>query len=468
MFAKYTTVNCKLIYVAPQKGVETQWKDERCRMPRDTLTGSRIRERRISRGMKQADLARKAGISASYLNLIEHNRRRIGGKLLMGIADILGVDATLLTEGAGAALIATLREAALDMPAIPAEQDRVDEFAGRFPGWAQLLADTHTRVAMLERSVETLTDRMTHDPQLAASLHEMLSTVTAIRSAASILAEPGEIEPEWQARFHRNIFEDSGRLTEASRGLVAYLETEGEAASETGTPQEELDHVLEGAGHHVAALETADGDVAAVGDEIGGGLSAAARSLLADWLTRYAADARALPQDDMARAVAELGADSALLAQRFEMDPARIMRRLAALPPDVLSEPVGLAICDASGVLTYRKPLPDFPMPRFGAACPLWPLYRALSRPFVLMSAAVRPLVQVGRDTTVLRSETWAAPRGSLAVNRDPLFEAHMIVRPEKRGRETDEAQEVGVACRICPREACEGRREPSILSGGT
>ena len=59
-------------------------------MTRDALTGSRIRERRVMAGQKQADLAKRIGISASYLNLIEHNRRRIGGKLLLNIAAALG------------------------------------------------------------------------------------------------------------------------------------------------------------------------------------------------------------------------------------------------------------------------------------------------------------------------------------------------------------------------------------------
>ncbi|MEL7082586.1 MAG: helix-turn-helix transcriptional regulator, partial [Pseudomonadota bacterium] len=81
-------------------------------MAREGLTGSRIRERRVISGLKQADLARHVGISASYLNLIEHNRRRIGGKLLLDIARVLSVEPAALTEGAEAALIATLRDAA--------------------------------------------------------------------------------------------------------------------------------------------------------------------------------------------------------------------------------------------------------------------------------------------------------------------------------------------------------------------
>lgn len=61
-------------------------------MPRSALTGTRIRERRSLEGLKQADLARDVGISPSYLNLIEHNRRRIGGKLLVDLARALGLN----------------------------------------------------------------------------------------------------------------------------------------------------------------------------------------------------------------------------------------------------------------------------------------------------------------------------------------------------------------------------------------
>ncbi|MBV7396607.1 helix-turn-helix transcriptional regulator [Mameliella sediminis] len=433
-------------------------------MPRDTLTGSRIRERRVLRGMKQADLARDAGISASYLNLIEHNRRRIGGKLLLTLAEILEVEPAALTEGAGAALIASLREAAADMPEVGAELDRVDEFAGRFPGWAQLLADSRTRMAQLERSLETLNDRMTHDPHLAASLHEMLSTVTAIRSAASILAEPGEVDAEWQARFHRNIYEDSARLAETSRGLVTYLEADETSSLETGAPQEELEAALEGAGHVVPELES-DGAAGVDGalTRLGKGLSGPARGLLKTWLERYATDAEALPLSVMVPQVETHGPEPAALARALGADPARIMRRLAALPADVLPTPVGLAICDSSGVLTYRKPLPDFPMPRFGAACPLWPLYRALSRPHVILSG---PVMQAGRGGVVLWAEALATPLSGPAVNADPLYQAQMLVRPLPPGAEMPMTlPELGVACRVCPREACEGRREPSILA---
>lgn len=427
-------------------------------MARDTLTGSRIREKRVAAGLKQADLARQAGISASYLNLIEHNRRRIGGKLLLDIAQVLQVEPALLTEGAGAALIGGLREAASG-PDTPAELDRVDEFAGRFPGWAQLVADTQGRIAALERTVESLTDRMTHDPHLATSLHEMLTTVTAIHSAASILAEPDGIDPEWQARFHRNIHEDSARLAETSRGLVSYLDTADASATVSGNPHEELYALQDRLDYHVPELEQG-GDVDQVLPQLSQGMSAVGRDLLAQWLHIYMCDARALGQGRLQEAVQEVGSDPSALAQRLQCDPSLIMRRLAALPQDVLPDPVGLAICDASGVLRYRKPLPDFPMPRFGAACPLWPLYQALNRPMVMLS---RPVAQPGRET--LWVDALASPASGVAVNDDTRFHAHMLVRRQTDVTASPPPKAVGVDCRICPRSRCDARAEPTILS---
>ena len=111
---------------------------------RAQLTGNRIRERRLVLGLKQAALADAVGISASYLNLIEHNRRRIGGKLLLALARALMVEPAQLSEGADATLYDALQSAARDQPAgygaVP-ETDRIDEMAGRFPGWVALIAE---------------------------------------------------------------------------------------------------------------------------------------------------------------------------------------------------------------------------------------------------------------------------------------------------------------------------------------
>ena len=48
--------------------------------------GIKISSRRKALAISQAELARRAGISASYLNLIEANKRDVGGALLKRLA----------------------------------------------------------------------------------------------------------------------------------------------------------------------------------------------------------------------------------------------------------------------------------------------------------------------------------------------------------------------------------------------
>ncbi|MFP4570405.1 short-chain fatty acyl-CoA regulator family protein [Rhodosalinus sp.] len=431
-------------------------------MARDTLIGSRIRERRALSGLRQADLARRVGISASYLNLIEHNRRRIGGKLLMRIAGALEVEPSLLSEGAEAALLARLREAAAAQPGTKAELDRVEEFAGRFPGWANLLADARRRIDALEDTVETLSDRLAHDPHLAASLHEVLSTVTAIRSTAAILAGTEGLEREWQDRFHRNIDEDSRRLAEGAQALVTYLDGAADARRSLTSPQEEIDAFLADRDFHFAELEAPGADPAELLDPAVL-TSQAARQIAERLLQRYAEDAAQVPLALARDVVAEHGVDPAALARAAGCDLPCAMRRLASLPPQALPAPAGLAICDSAGALTFRKPLDDFPLPRFGGGCALWPLFEALARPG---QPVMRLLVQAGGEARPMRAFAVAAPSRAAVFDAPPLMEAHMLVvaAPEATA---PPPLEVGVTCRICPREGCPARREPSLLSAG-
>lgn len=436
-------------------------------MPQRQLTGTRIRERRMMLGMRQTDLAREVDISASYLNLIEHNRRRIGGKLLLGIARALGVEPSALTEGAEAALISTLREARAADPTAGAETDALEDFAGRFPGWAQLLERRHRRVLELERTVETLSDRLTHDPHLAAALHEMISTITAIRSTAAILAETKGLEPEWRDRFHRNINEDADRLAHSAKALVGYLDSnEDEEEFELSSPQDELDAFLGDSGYHMPVLEQGgEVDVDSLIAQQDVLQSAAARAMARTYLGRYAKDARTMPLIQTIAALSQHGLDPSALARHFETDLATVMRRLAEIPESAAGSPVGLVSCDASGTMTFRKALNGFMLPRFGAACPLWPLFRALSRPMMPVVQVVR---QAGRGGGVFRTYSIAQPSAPVSFDEPPLFEAYMLILPVEAGERTrDLPAEVGVSCRICPRENCPGRREPSILTDG-
>lgn len=434
-------------------------------MPRSALTGTRIRERRTLIGMKQADLARAVGVSPAYLNLIEHNRRRVGEALLAALAAALGVEAAALAEGAESALFEVLREAAAGSPAAPGatppEIDRIEEFVGRFPGWAELLAQRQARVAALERSVEALSERMAHDPFLSASLHEVLSALASLRSTAAILAESDDIEPEWRTRFHANLHDDSERMARAAEALVAYLDTSAESETGLSSPLEEVEAWLAVIGHHIPALERPQApDPAALVAGAPELASGAARTLALAHLRRYRADAQALPLDPFRRAVAELGHDPGLLARRFGAGLAQVFRRLAALPEQAGAPAVGLVTCDGSGTLTFRKPAPGFALPRFGAACPLWPLYQALLRPMTPIRAVVEEAGLIPR-----RFLTYAIcqPSHPLGFDGPQVVEALMLILPAP-GPAPGGVVPIGTSCRICPRPDCAARREPSIM----
>ena len=379
-------------------------------------------------------------------------------------ARALKTDVTTLTKGAEAALIEGLRDALAQ--AVP--QDRApdatgatgpnmgnaEDFATRFPDWAGLTITQGRRIAQLERAVETLSDRMTHDPFLSEALHDVLSTVTAIRSTSAILVDDGEIDREWQARFHRNLFEDSQRLAESAQGLVGYLDAGGQADATIAAPQEELESWLAGQNYHLAGLETGQGVETALPPNAAG----SARALMLDFAQRYRADAAAVPLSDLRRAL-ETTVDPGQLAAQFHTDIHRIFRRLVSLPEGWNNRPVGLVMCDGSGTLTFRKPLDGFALPRFGAACPLWPLYQALARPHV-------PLRQIVEQSGQLspRFMCYAVALQSQVGGFDaaPVVTSAMLILPHD---DAAASQPIGTSCRICPRQHCLARREPAIVA---
>ncbi|MEM9343371.1 MAG: helix-turn-helix domain-containing protein [Pseudomonadota bacterium] len=388
------------------------------------LTGSRIRERRVDRGLKQAALAKLCGISPSYLNLIEHNRRRIGGKLLLRIASELEVEPQALSEGADHALLDGLRGAAERAALVEDEAQRVEEFAGRFPGWAAMTAEQSARIEKLERTVAELNDRIVHDPALSGALHDVLSMVTSIRSTASILAQD-DVEPDWQARFLRNIFEDSRRLSDAAGELVGWLEAEEGTAVSDRAPQDELEDWLTARDWHVAELERA---LAPSPEDLladdPGFTSDVSRATAAAFLQRYRADAERIPLARLREAVDAVGPDPLALAERFDTSVPRAFRRLATLPLSWGAGLIGFAQCDASGAFTLRKSIPGYSIPRFGSAAPDLPIYEALARPLI----PVRATVEAGERFVALAV---SAPVRAAAFGEAPLVECFLLILPD-------------------------------------
>lgn len=430
-------------------------------MPTSALTGSRIRARRLDLGLRQADLARSCGISASYLNLIEHNRRRIGGKLLVDLARALSADVTSLSQGADETLLGELRGAA-DSAGHPEAAEKAEELAGRFPEWTRVIVEHSRRVGELEAALETLSDRLGHDPHLAASLHDVLTTAAAIRATSAILAEE-EVDPAWQARFHRNLHEDSRRLADASRALAAYLETGGDAARVALSPQEEFHAWLDAQGYRLGWIEEGapEAEDEARIAETGALGSTAAQALARAHAAQYRADAAVMPEGRVLALLHGSGLDPSVLLDAFSTNYPAVFRRMLALADAAGFPTLGLAVCDGSGSMILRKSPEGFPLPLFGAACPLWPLYQALTRPHVPLH---QRLELPGRSPRRFDSYSYAETRSAGGFGGPLVARSYMLILPASDAGEASPAMPVGSGCRICPRSACAARREPSVI----
>jgi predicted transcriptional regulator/transcriptional regulator with XRE-family HTH domain len=426
---------------------------------RHALTGSRIRERRGALGLRQSDLAKAAGISASYLNLIEHNKRRIGGKLLLDLARALEVEPARLSEGMDASLSDMVQAAArapLAQLGPPAELDRMDEFAGRFPGWTGVVAAQQKRIADLEAAVEGLQDRLAHDPVLAGSMHEVLSTVAAVRATSDILVREPDLEATWRARFHRNLHEEAERLSASATALLRHFERTEAQTGLVATPQEMVEAAFDAAGHHFAALEV--GGVGAIGDVVAAmeRLGEKALALAERRLKRYTEDAARLPLAPFLEAASAADFDPGALLDLAGGDVALVLRRLASLPEGgpAAVPGFGLAICDGAGALVFRRRIPAFSIPRYGAGCALWPLYSALARPMVPEVALLEQ-----PDGSQFRAWAVAYPVGVTAFGTQPVMQATMLLCAISDTGVEQAARAVGPGCELCPRDDCAARR---------
>ena len=444
---------------------------------RKSLSGTRIREQRRKAKLTQKALAEQAGISASYLNLIEHNRRAVAGKVLLAIARVLDVPASTLSDGVDSAKISDLHEAAAHHPGIGAEVAGIEELAGRFPGWAGMIAALYRQTRDQEAMITALSDRLTHDPFLAESLHGMLSNITAIRSTSNILKSIDDIEPEKQARFHTIIHEESRRLTDSAQSLVHYFDKKADPKAGIATPQEELDAFLERHNYSFPQLDNL-GEAPASNVEISYLVNrimaedAALENpetnrLVTEFLQNYAQDAQALPYSDFTKAARRNHYDPSGIAAGFGTTLHAAFRRLAYQnPAQTAAPPMGLIIANAAGRALFRRPIADFAFPRHGNACPLWPLFKAFNSPQQPI-AALLELPGKHKFIGLAISETQNVPAFG---HPSELNAAMLIIHFEQRALLSDwlpdlgAVQPIGITCRVCPRANCAARTEPQIL----
>lgn len=440
-----------------------------------SLAGSRIREIRRRAGITQSALAARCGISPSYLNLIEHNKRGIGGRVLNAIAEQLEVRPNDLSDAGHPTLLSDLREisAKYDGP-----MQSVADLAARFPEWAQLISGLDRRLRDQDTVISALSDRLTHDPFLSENVHEMLSNITAIRSTASLLSQVSDIPQGQTNAFHASLHSESVRLSQTAQNLADYLSQEAADESTAATSEEGVDKWLRHNAYHFEALDREAENLSSMPQEVATSrlealisemladvpaLSGAAGKLAKQHLHRYAREAIAMPLDLFYEAAKEFTYDPGQLAQKFKQPIHSVFRRLASLRRPWIEAPrFGLIIVSASGYPLQRQSIPGFAMPRHGNACALWPVFRAFAQPG-------QPFVaRLAHDTgEEFFTYSYACPRESAPFGEYTDLQAAMLIVAETENpfpkRDPPEIP-IGTACPICTRADCAARSVPHLF----
>lgn len=228
-------------------------------MARQPRLGGRIRRLRRDRGLAQRELARRLGISPSYLNLIEHNQRPLPAPLLLDLARVLDADLDSFSDDDEARYVAGLTEAFSDVlfaDEAPGEAD-LQELAAVSPATCRAVLTLYRAYRAARDDIETLGERLADHDYYAAD-HEFRTLLTSILSFSEILHDNADIGPEQRQHFLDIIVGESERL----RGMidrVLHRAADG-ALTEIGRPRqpaEEVSDLFQARRNYFPALEAA-------------------------------------------------------------------------------------------------------------------------------------------------------------------------------------------------------------------
>jgi XRE family transcriptional regulator, fatty acid utilization regulator len=235
--------------------------------------GQRIRKRRQQLVLSQSRLAERVGISASYLNLIEHNKRSIGGALLHRIAAAVDLDSRVLVGTEEARLIAELAEIAGDSALSGAKLGHEDarDIVATSPLAAHAILALYRAYREARARSELIGERLGEDSFLAEASNQVLSLITTIHAYSEILKDYGDLSEDERRRFIGTLAAESERLAARAGDMFDFLGGRGGRGARPA-PREEIEDFISDRGNYFPGLEAA-------AEEVSHGLGAAGPTL---------------------------------------------------------------------------------------------------------------------------------------------------------------------------------------------
>jgi hypothetical protein len=457
-------------------------------MAENTLLGAKVRALRRRENMTQGQLAERLGISPSYLNLIENNRRPLTAPMLIKLAQLFQLDLSTFAASDDARMISDLREAFGDplFDAHGVTTNDLKELATGSPTVARAVLSLYQAYRGAKESAETLAEQLSGGetpPGMDASRLPSEEVTDLIQRHMNYFPELEDAADEIRQRARLD-------ADDVYRALVRYLQNEHgvevrllrvgdeRKAMRRYDPEQKLLNLSEllpprsrrfQLAHQVGLIAASDVLDRVLRDEEG--LSTpASRTLGRVAMANYFAAAVLMPYGPFYEAARAERYDVELLAHRFGQSFEQVCHRLSTLRrPGAEGIPFHFLRIDIAGNISKRFSGSGIRFARFNGACPRWASHAAFLTPGMIR-------VQISRmpDGTkyfciarTVRNDRggYHAPHSmqSVSIGCEARFAREMVYADGIDLENDDAVVPVGVTCRLCEHHDCEQRVHPPL-----
>lgn len=439
--------------------------------------GARIQRLRRQAKTSQADLADILGISASYLNLIEHNRRRITVPLLMKIAGHFRVEAGELVENDETRLTGDLMEMFGDdlfVDSALTNQD-IRDFASSNPAVGRAVVRLFDQYRMLkttgrlgpgapaEIGHHVATDAVSDFIQLNANHFPTLEAAAArVRTDIDQMSDTLE---HGLRSYLFNVFGLNWRPAALPPGIMQRVDAAGREllTAEALPPETSLFAVA----HHLGLIAASlDIEQLIEASELPADAPVLARNALAS----YFAAALVMPYEPFLKACRDMRYDVERIGRRFRVSFEQVCHRMTTLQrPGQAGIPLHLVRTDIAGNISKRFSLSGIHIPRHSGACPRWNVYGAFLQQGQI-NVQISQMPEGQRYFCIARTLTksgpqYNAPRRHFSIGLGcHISQATQMIYSDGVDLANPALSvPIGVGCRICPRLDCEQRAHPPV-----
>jgi len=354
------------------------------------MLGHKVRRLRRDLSLTQAQMAEDLGISASYLNVIEHNQRPVTVPILLKLAQIFEIDIQAFAEDDEARVKAELTEVFAD-PLFDNEEIKgsdLRELANISPNLARGIQTLYKAYRGTRQDLETLAERVADQDQFQ-NLDMQVFPVEEVRDffeashnyfadleqAAETLWADAELNPD---HLYRGLTDHLEKALSV-RVKVMPLEVMGSLQRRFDRharrvllsemlPQTARNFQIASQIGYLTQSEAIDAIVAKAGFS-----NTDAMRLARLGLVNYFAGAVLMPYQRFIEAAKKLRYDIDVLSHRFHASIEQVCHRLTTLQrPGAKGIPFFLIRVDKAGNVSKRYSAGTMHFARYGGACPRW------------------------------------------------------------------------------------------------